>query len=166
MSLPRLTVRQSVEVSYDAELRPRACHVRADVNGEPHETCLTFETGGVVAEGQPDLGDRVARSIDAHPVLIIENCYTLRAVAAIVASHAGRCVAVPSFAELALRHVEPKLVLLGGFRYRAPQFSFEYLAGVSEHVWVGAEGRLERFIVPAGHLRVDWLGARPPEADE
>jgi hypothetical protein len=167
LALDRVRLFQKVAAEFDAAARPERCRISARHGSREYE--IDVEIAGsrvhVRAAGDLDSGSRL-EEVDHEPLLLVDNCFSLHALAALVASRgetAGRRFSsVPAFQELGVTAPGLAPVLLGGERFEPPTLTLHLTDSLNEHVWI-SRGRVERLIVPEIQIQVDWIPDRPGE---
>ncbi len=159
--LHRFALRQSVAAEFDHDLRPRCCRVTA--NTGPHVMQLALEIDGSHAVARFGLNGEtrsVSTEITHEPLLLVDNCFSLHALAALAVSaqgEKGRSYLALPVAELltaATPGVAP--VQLGGVTFEPPTITLHLTPRIQEHAWVRG-GWIDRLVVPQAQIRVDWL---------
>ena len=159
--LGRFSLRQSVVAELDGALRPRSCRVTATIGSRELSLEVTLEGGRAVARHRWDGRSRSQTQPLTHePVLLVDNCFSLHALVAIVAHRRAKEGAVfqsvPAFEDLAVTAPGIAPVLLGGSELAPPAVTLHLAPDLQEHAWI-AGGWVERLMIPQTQIRVDWI---------
>jgi hypothetical protein len=160
LAVERFQLRQSVEAEFDCALRPRSCIVSA--TSGPRQMSLEIQIRDDRADVRCILdGETQARVMlmPNQPLLLIDNCFALHAVAALLA---GACTATPRLftpipACFELRATAPGAgaILLGGQDLGLPDVTMHLAGDLEEHAWIRG-GWVERLALPRAQMRIDW----------
>ncbi len=167
LAIDRLRLFQKVVAEFDASARPERCRISARHGSREYEIDVEIEGSRVLVRttGDLDSGSRL-EEVPHEPLLLVDNCFSLHALAALVASRSAmggrRFSSVPAFQELGVTAPGRIPVLLGGERFEPPALTLHLTDSLNEHVWI-SRGRVERLIVPEIQIQVDWI---PDRLDE
>ncbi len=157
----RFALRQSVVADFDRALRPRSCRVTATSGSQELSLEVRLEDDRAVACHRWDWRSRSRiQPLTHEPLLLVDNCFSLHALAAIVAHRrAGEgpvFQSIPAFEELAVTAPGAAPVLLGGSELAPPSITLHLAPDLQEHAWI-AGAWIERLVIPQMQIRVDWL---------
>jgi hypothetical protein len=157
----RFALRQSVVADLDGALRPRSCRVITTSGSQELSLEVTLEDHRAVACHRWGGRSRARTQALAHePLLLVDNCFSLHALAALVAHRrAGEWAvfqSIPAFEELTVTVPGTAPVLLGGSELAPPAVTLHLAPDLQEHAWI-AGAWVERLVIPQTQIRVDWL---------
>jgi hypothetical protein len=160
LDVGRLALRQKVVAGFDCALRPECCTVTADCNSRQMRLEMEFDQDHVVARSVCD-GREQSRSIalDHPPLILVDNCLSLHALAAVIARRSGSetiFTSVPAAADLSVTAPGIRPVLLGGRDFGPPTLTLHLAPDLQEHAWIRG-GWAERLVVPQAQMCVDWV---------
>ncbi len=163
-------LRQSVVASYDEMLRPEWCRVDATINSRTLQVEVDIGRRDAIARFSSDAGDE-EKTIPLHgrPLLLLDNCFTLHALAAWSAVcgdgnerggvEAAIHTALPIGRDLRVSSPALERVCLGGADLGTPSMTLHLGPDLDEHVWF-VDNRLERLAIPRLYVRVDRITDR------
>jgi len=158
--LPRFELRQTVVAEYTADLRPLRCEVEATVNDRPFSVTIAIEAGRAVLVSRAGPDERSARiDLARAPLLLIDNCITSHAFAALAASHAppggDEYLSLPAGEGLRATRAPGLGVLLGGQDLAPPALTLHLTPELDEHVWL-RDNWVDRLVIPQTQMRIEW----------
>jgi hypothetical protein len=176
MAFGEVGLRQSVVATYDEMLRPERCYVDATINSRTMQIEVVIGNRDAVVRVCGDAGDE-ERTIPlcGRPLLLIDNCFTLHALAAwsIVCGisserddpEAAVHTALPAGRDLRTSRRRLERVSLGGVDLGRPSVTLHLGPDLDEHAWF-VDNRLQRLAIPRLHVRVDRIDDWTLNGDE
>ena len=170
MAFGEVGLLQSVVASYDEMLRPEWCRVDATINSRTLQIEVDIGRRDAIARFSSDAGDE-EKTIPLHgrPLLLLDNCFTLHALAAWSAVcgegneqssvEAASHTALPIGRELRVSSPALERVCLGGADLGTPSVTLHLGPDLDEHVWF-VDNWVERLAIPRLHVRVDRIADR------
>ncbi|MBI4169399.1 MAG: hypothetical protein HY510_05615 [Acidobacteria bacterium] len=161
LEVGRFLLRQEVVVDLDCALRPKCCRVTTVHDSQQMYLEMNFDQDRVVARYVRDGRER-CRSIalDHPPLLLVDNCFSLHALAAVIARRRSGSetifTSVPAAADLTVTAPGIRPVLLGGRDFGPPTLTLHLAPDLQEHAWIRG-GWAERLVVPQAQMCVDWV---------
>ena len=138
------SLRQTVLAGFTADLRPEWCTVDACVNSR--RMSLEVEIGRDRATTRSRSGEQKGsrrRDLDHPPLLLLDNCFTSHALAALAARRHPPATAVfvslPACEDLPVTRSGTLKVLLGGREFVPPALSLHLTPDLDEHVWIAGD---------------------------
>jgi len=160
IALHRFYLRQSVVTDYSAILRPLRCSVEAKVDDRRFSLTIAIEGERAFIVSRAGSKERSARiDLARPPLLLIDNCMTSHAFAALAASQAppgeDEYLSLPAGEELRATRERGLGVLLGGQELAPPALTLHLTPELDEHVWL-RDGWVDRLVIPQTQMRIEW----------
>jgi hypothetical protein len=158
---------QTAVAGLGSDLRPKWCRVTAK---QPSMTMsLEIVVDSERARVRHRIGDRAAERtvpLSAAPLLLVDNCFALHALAALSVLRAGAAsrswLALPAGRAVTARSPGEGEVPTGGWVYARPDLTLHLADGLVEHAWA-VDGRIDRLMVPVLQMRVERTPDRAAE---
>jgi hypothetical protein len=157
----RTRLRQEVLAEFDRGLRPACCIVTAEFNSKKMRLEIDLDrirsTVRSLCNGREETRPL---TLDHPPLLLVDNCFSLHALAALAVSSRGPgegvFTSVPACVDLTVTSPGDRPVLLGGRDFGPPALTLRLAPDLQEHAWI-RDGWVERLVVPQAQMRVEWF---------
>lgn len=157
----RTRLRQQVLAEFDRDLRPACCIVTAEINSKRMRLEIELDrTRARVRQRCAGREEAQGIGLDHPPLLLVDNCFSLHALAALAVSSRGPderiFTSIPASVDLTVTAPGDRPVLLGGKEFAPPALTLRLAPDLEEHAWIRA-GWVERLVVPQAQMRVEWI---------